>query len=56
MTKPLALSALVLAAAATFAQPASAELPCHDFTMTVPECTAPLRHKLEDLCVPAVGC
>jgi hypothetical protein len=56
MTKPLALSALVLAAAATFATPASAELPCRDFTMTVPQCTEPLRHKLETLCVPLGGC
>ena len=53
MTPALAALALVVA---SFAAPASA-LPCHDFTMTVAECTAPLRHRLEDFCVPdVIGC
>jgi hypothetical protein len=56
VTKPLALSVLALVASATFAPPATAALPCRDLTMTVPQCTQPLRDRLENLCVPVVGC
>lgn len=46
MTKPLALSALVLAAAATFAAPASAALPCDG--MTIPHCLKPSLDRVGD--------
>jgi len=47
--------ALALAAAAALSvpvAPASAALPCRDLTMTIPQCTEPLRDKLQHLCFP----
>lgn len=50
--KTLALALAAVAGAATFAVPASAALPCQDLTMSIPECTRPLRDKLQHLCFP----
>lgn len=50
--KTLALTLAALAGAATFALPASAALPCRDLTMTIPECTRPVRDKIQHLCFP----
>lgn len=45
MTRPLALAALALAAAATFAPPAAAA-PCDG--MTIPQCLDPTFDRLRD--------
>ena len=49
--RPLALLLAAAFAAPVLSAPASA-LPCRDFTMTVPECTEPLRDRLQHLCFP----
>lgn len=51
-TIALALPALAALAAATFAAPAAAALPCRDLTMPVTECVTPLSDRLEHLCFP----
>lgn len=50
MTRTLALAAVAVAAAASFAQPATAA-PC-DLPYQTRPCLDPIRYKLEHLCFP----